>query len=75
MRWRRRRSDSVFVGDLPTAERFVAMLVEHSERHALAVWQIWARCLRCSDQTRRAVTGLSLLRAALEDLRRTGSPR
>ena len=65
---------ALFVGDLPTAERFVAMLVEHSERHALAVWQIWARCLRGVLLIRReeAVTGLSLLRAALEELRRTG---
>ena len=65
---------ALFVGDLAAAEHFVAMLTEHSERHALAVWQIWARCLQGVVLVRRgeAVTGLPLLRAALEELRSTG---
>jgi predicted ATPase/DNA-binding winged helix-turn-helix (wHTH) protein len=65
---------ALFIGDLATAERWVAMLIEHSERHALAVWQILGRCLkgvlliRCGE----GAAGLPLLRAALEELRRTG---
>jgi predicted ATPase/DNA-binding winged helix-turn-helix (wHTH) protein len=46
---------ALFVGDLAAAEHWVAMLNEHAERHALAVWQIWARCWKGGgpDQTRR----------------------
>jgi hypothetical protein len=34
---------ALFVGDLAVAEQWVTALIEHSERHALAVWQILAR--------------------------------
>jgi predicted ATPase/DNA-binding winged helix-turn-helix (wHTH) protein len=65
---------ALFVGDLAAAEHWVAMLIEHSERHALAVWQIWGRCLKGVLLIRRGEigTGLPLLKAALEELRRTG---
>jgi len=65
---------ALFVGDLVAAGRFIAMLTEHSERHLLLVWEIWARCLQGVLLIRRGevVTGLPLLRAALEELRRTG---
>ena len=62
-----------FVGDLAAAKNFAVMLIEHAERHSLEVWQIWGRCwkgvllIRCGD-----VVGLSLLRLALDELRRTG---
>jgi hypothetical protein len=63
-----------FVGDRAAAEHLVAMLIEHLERHALAVWQIWGRCWKGVLLIRRGevVTGLPLLRAALDELRRTG---
>ena len=63
-----------FVGDLAAAEHWVAMLIEHSQRHALAVWQIWGRCWKGVLLIRRGeiVTGLPLLRAALDELQRTG---
>jgi predicted ATPase/DNA-binding winged helix-turn-helix (wHTH) protein len=62
------------VGDLPAAEHFASMLVEHSERHALAVWQIWSRCWQGAILIRRGevVAGLPLLGDALDALRRTG---
>ena len=62
-----------FVGDLAAAENFVAMLIEHAERHSLEVWQIWGRCWKGVLLIRRGdVVGLSLLRSALDELRRTG---
>ena len=65
---------ALFVGDWAAAEHWVAMLTEHSERHALSVWQSWARCLKGVLLIRRGeiATGLPLLQAALEQLRRTG---
>jgi predicted ATPase/DNA-binding winged helix-turn-helix (wHTH) protein len=65
---------ALFVGDLAAAERWVAMLIEHSEQHALAVWQILGRCLKGVLLIRRGegAAGLPLLQAALEELRRTG---
>jgi predicted ATPase/DNA-binding winged helix-turn-helix (wHTH) protein len=63
-----------FVGDLATAEHWVTMLIEHSERHALAVWRIWGRCWNGVLLIRRgdAATGVPLLRAALDELRAAG---
>jgi predicted ATPase len=65
---------ALFVGDLAAAEHSVAMLIEHSERHSLTVWQIWGRCWKGVLLIRRGevVTGLPLLRAALDELRGTG---
>ena len=62
------------VGDLRSAEHFVAMLIEHSERHALPVWQAWGRCWKGALLLKRGelVTGLPLLQAALEELLNTG---
>jgi predicted ATPase len=65
---------ALFVGDLAAAEHWVAMLIEHSERHALAVWQIWGRCLKGVLLIKRGEfdVGLPLLRTALDELRGTG---
>jgi predicted ATPase/DNA-binding winged helix-turn-helix (wHTH) protein len=65
---------ALLVGDLAAAERSVGMLIEHSERHGLAVWQIWSRCLKGVLLIKRGeiVVGLPLLRAALDELRGTG---
>ena len=62
------------VGDLPAAEHFASMLIEHAERHALAVWQIWSRCWQGAILIRRgeAAAGLPLLGDALNGLRRAG---
>jgi predicted ATPase len=50
------------------------MLIEHSERHALPVWQAWGRCWKGALLLKRGelVTGLPLLQAALEELLNTG---
>ena len=65
---------ALFVGDLAAAEHWVTMLIDHSERHALAVWQILGRCLKGVLLIRReeGAAGLPLLQAALEELRKTG---
>jgi predicted ATPase len=63
-----------FVGDLAAVEHFASMLIEHAERHALAVWQIWGRCWKGALFIRRGetVTGLPLLAEALDELRSAG---
>ncbi len=35
---------AMFTGDLDAADLYGAMLLEHSERHALQLWNDWARC-------------------------------
>ena len=35
---------SLLTGDLAAAGRYGAMLLDHSERHALHLWNDWARC-------------------------------
>jgi predicted ATPase/DNA-binding winged helix-turn-helix (wHTH) protein len=37
---------AILTGDLAAAERFVAMLLEHSRRHALHLWHTWAGCFK-----------------------------
>jgi predicted ATPase/DNA-binding winged helix-turn-helix (wHTH) protein len=61
-------------GDLTAAEHFVGMLIGHSERHALAFWQIWGRCFKGVLLIKRdeVATGLQHLRVALAELRVTG---
>ena len=63
-----------FVGDLAAVEHFASMLIEHSERHALAVWQIWGRCWNGAllIKSGETVTGLPLLAHALDELRSAG---
>jgi len=61
-------------GDLTAAEHFVGMLIGHSERHALAFWQIWGRCFKGVLLIKRdeVATGSHHLRVALAELRVTG---
>ncbi len=63
----------LFVGDLPAAERSLAMLLDHSARHAVSRWYAWGRCFEGALLVKRGEvsTGLGLLRAALDDLRET----
>jgi len=55
-------------GDLDAAERYCAMLIEHTERHPIRLWNLWARAFRGLLIARRGdlATGLPLLRKALE---------
>jgi len=62
-------------GDLAAAECYVSMLLEHSEKLAMGVWQAEGRCLKAGLLLRRGQInhGLRLLRAALGELLETGS--
>jgi predicted ATPase/DNA-binding winged helix-turn-helix (wHTH) protein len=61
----------LFVGDLAAAERLVAMLLDHSAKHVLALGHAWARCLEGALFIKRGDVepGLRLLRTALDELR------
>ncbi|MCP3368036.1 ATP-binding protein [Bradyrhizobium cajani] len=54
-------------GDLAAAERYCTMLIEHTERHPIRLWNVWARAFRGVVMARGGdlATGLSLLRKAL----------
>jgi predicted ATPase/DNA-binding winged helix-turn-helix (wHTH) protein len=66
---------ALFTGDLPAAESFVTLLLGRSARHGLALWHAWGRCLEGVLLTKRGdlVSGLQLLRTALNELRETGA--
>lgn len=55
-------------GDLDAAERYCAMLLEHTERHPIRLWNLWARAFRGLLVARRGdlATGLPLLRKAFD---------
>jgi predicted ATPase/DNA-binding winged helix-turn-helix (wHTH) protein len=59
---------SLLAGDLDAAARYGATLIEHTERHRIRLWQIWARCLLSLISIRRGeiTEGLSILRGELE---------
>jgi predicted ATPase len=62
---------AIFIGDLIRLGRFVDLLIDHSERNALDFWHAWGRCFKGVLLIRKghAHVGLTLLRAALADLR------
>jgi predicted ATPase len=55
-------------GDLDSAERYCALLIEHTERHPIRLWNLWARAFRGMVVARRrgVAEGLPVLRKALE---------
>ena len=57
-----------WAGDLDAAERYGAMLLEHTERHPIRLWQVWARCFNGLVIARRGdiSAGLQALRSGLE---------
>jgi predicted ATPase/TolB-like protein len=61
-------------GDLAAAERFVTMLVDHSGKHAFAFWHALGHTFEAILRIKRGdvVTGVPLLRGALDELRQTG---
>jgi predicted ATPase/DNA-binding winged helix-turn-helix (wHTH) protein len=61
---------ALLVGDLAVAEHYVRMLLDHSTRRALALWQAWGRSHRGVLVIKRgdSATGLRLLRAGLNEL-------
>ncbi len=65
---------AIAVGDLTTAEHSVAMLLEHSAKHALGFWQAWGHSLDGQRLIKRGdvVAGVRCLRTALDKLHDTG---
>jgi hypothetical protein len=57
-----------FAGDLAASERYCTMLIAHTERHPIRLWNIWARAFRGMVMARSGdlAAGLLLLRKALE---------
>jgi hypothetical protein len=64
---------ALFVGDLATAERLVAMLLDRSAKHALSLAHACGRYLEGVLRIKRgdAVTGLQLLRTTVDELGET----
>jgi predicted ATPase len=53
-------------GDLDAAERYCAMLLDHTERHPIRLWHLWALCLRGALMVKRGdAAGVGVLRDAL----------
>jgi predicted ATPase/DNA-binding winged helix-turn-helix (wHTH) protein len=55
-------------GDLDAAERYCTLLIEHTERHPIRLWNLWARAFRGVVMARRGnvPAGLEILRKELE---------
>ena len=62
---------ALLAGELSAAERFIAMLLDHAERHALDVWHAHGRCFEGDLLRQRGDVddGLQLLRVAIDELR------
>jgi predicted ATPase len=65
---------ALLVGDLATAERYVAMLLDHSVRHVHALWDVMGRYLRGAILVRSGHhrSGLQLLQTATNQFREAG---
>jgi predicted ATPase len=63
----------IWSGDWAAADRSVVTLLDHSARHALAVWHARGRCLSGAVLIRRGEVdeGLERLRTTLDELRET----
>jgi predicted ATPase/DNA-binding winged helix-turn-helix (wHTH) protein len=62
---------ALLAGDLERADRFTAMLLQRTERHALEIWHVYAGCYRGQLVSKRGDIegGLRLVRAAVNELR------
>ncbi len=58
-----------WAGDLDAAERYGAMLFDHTERHPIRLWHVWARCFNGLVIAKRGDLGAGLraLRGGLEE--------
>lgn len=63
-----------WAGDVDAAERHGTELLEHTDRHAIRLWGLWARAFNAAVIAKRGdvATGLPLLR---EELNRAGDAR
>lgn len=54
-------------GDLDAAERYCATLLDHTDRHPIRLWHLWAQCLKGALMVKRGdvATGVGILRDAL----------
>jgi len=59
---------ALWAGDLDAAERYGAMLLDHTERHPIRLWHIWAGCFNGLVMAKRdnITVGLQALRSGLE---------
>jgi predicted ATPase/DNA-binding winged helix-turn-helix (wHTH) protein len=59
---------ALWTGNLDAAERYGALLLDHTERHPIRLWNIWARCFLGLVGAKRGDidTGLRVLRGGLE---------
>jgi predicted ATPase len=55
-------------GDFDAAARYGTMLLDHTERHPMRLWQLWARCFNGMVMAKRGdiAAGLDVLRGELE---------
>jgi predicted ATPase/DNA-binding winged helix-turn-helix (wHTH) protein len=58
---------SFLAGDLDAAERYGDVLFEHTERHAIRLWRLWAGCFKGMVMARRGdvEAGLALLQGEI----------
>ena len=58
-----------WAGDLDAAERYGTMLLDHTERHPIRLWHVWARCFNGLVIAKRGDigTGLRALRNGFEE--------
>jgi predicted ATPase/DNA-binding winged helix-turn-helix (wHTH) protein len=61
---------ALFTGNWNAARRFAAMLLNHSDRHGLRLWNRWARCFSGLVMVKRGdiAAGLSVLRSELSQI-------
>jgi predicted ATPase/DNA-binding winged helix-turn-helix (wHTH) protein len=66
---------ALLTGNLAAAEHYVTMLLDHSTRHALALWRACGRSLQGVLVIQRGdvITGLRLLRAGFDEFDEAGS--
>jgi predicted ATPase/class 3 adenylate cyclase len=59
---------ALWTGDLDAAEGYGKMLLDHTERHPIRLWQVWARCFNGLVMAKGGdiTAGLQALRAGLE---------
>jgi predicted ATPase len=63
---------ALLVGDLTAVERFISLLLRHTEVHALGVWRVYVDCFKGELLINRGDidSGLKLCRAAVDTLRK-----
>jgi predicted ATPase len=59
---------ALFTGDFPAARRYAAVLLDHSEKHGLHLWHVWAQCFDGLVRIKQGdiEPGLDAMRAALD---------